>query len=137
MSYPAALASKATLTFFSPVYPSNPNGSEDKVMVLKGNTQFDSGGSSNNFQGPITLFSTNNLFGLRVDLHLWGPIGGSGGLSVGNSSVNTGSGNLWLDAANTYSGATIISNAHKIIVGASSSLGSSSNIIVASGGTLD
>jgi hypothetical protein len=131
------LESNATLTFFSPVYPSNPNGSEDKVMVLKGNTQFDSGGSSNNFQGPITLNGTNNLMGLRQDLHLWGPIGGSGDMSVGNSSVGAGSGTLWLDGANTYTGATVISNAHKIVVGASSSLGSSSPIQVNSGGTLD
>jgi len=58
-------------------------------------------------------------------------------MSVGNSSVGAGSGTLWLDGANTYSGATIISNAHKVVVGASSSLGSSSPILVNSGGTLD
>jgi hypothetical protein len=129
--------SNATVTFYSATNTVNGNGNEDKVMVLNGNAQIDSGGFSNNFQGAITLNGTNNLMGLRVDWHLWGGISGAGGMSVGNSSVGAGSGTLWLDGANTYSGATIISNAHKIMVGASSSLGSSSNILVNSGGTLD
>jgi autotransporter-associated beta strand protein len=129
--------SNATVTFYSAANAANPNSSEDKVMVLNGNTQIDSAGSSNNFQGPITLNGTNNLMGLRQDLHLWGSIGGSGGMSVGNSSVGAGSGTLWLDGANTYTGATVVSNAHKLVVGASSSLGSSSLIQVNSNATLD
>jgi autotransporter-associated beta strand protein len=129
--------SNTIVTFYSATNTVNGNGNEDKVMVLNGNTQIDSGGFSNNFQGPITLNGTSNLFGLRVDLHLWGGISGTGSMVVANSSVGAGSGTLWLDAANTYSGATIISNTHKIVVGASSSLGSSSPILLYSGGTLD
>jgi autotransporter-associated beta strand protein len=132
------LESNTTLTFYSATNTVNGNGNEDKVMVLNGNTQIDSGGFSNNFQGPITLNGTNNLMGLRVDLHLWGGISGTGSMAVGFSSVGSVSNNsLWLDGNNTYSGATIISNYHKVVVGASSSLGSSSPILVNSGGTLD
>jgi len=130
--------SNATVTFFSATDAANPHNSEDKVMVLNGNSQIDSGGSGNNFQGPITLNGTNNLMGLRADLHLWGGISGTGSMAVGFSSVGSVSNNaLWLDGNNTYSGATIISNYHKVVVGASSSLGSSSPILLNSLGTLD
>src|SRR4029077_19646361 len=80
---------------------------------------------------------TSNLFGLRVDLHLEAGVGGSGGLIVGDSPVGAGGGTLYLDAINTYSGATLINSGHAIIVGAGSSLGSSSLIQVNSGATLD
>ena len=46
-------------------------------------------------------------------------------------------GNLWLDGVNTYHGAGFISNTHKVFVGASSSLGSSSPILLYGGGTLN
>lgn len=87
----------------------------------------------------MTLVGTNNLFGLRIDLHLTGAIGGAGSMVVGDSPVGAGGGTLWLDGANpnTYSGQTTIINGHKIVVGASSSLGASSLIQVNSGGTLD
>jgi hypothetical protein len=58
-------------------------------------------------------------------------------MAVGYSPVGAASGTLWLDGANTYTGATVISNAHKIVVGASSSLGASSLIQVNSNATLD
>jgi autotransporter-associated beta strand protein len=129
--------SNATLTFYSATNAANANGSEDKVLVLNGSTVFDSAGASNNFQGSITLVGTNNVFGLRSDLHLWNSIGGAGGMAVGASPVGAGTGTLWLEVANNYSGATVISNTYQIVVGASSSLGSSSLIRVDSGATLD
>ena len=52
---PLTVESNATVTFYSANSTVNANGNEDKVLVLNGNAQIDSGGSSNNFQGPITL----------------------------------------------------------------------------------
>jgi autotransporter-associated beta strand protein len=121
--------SNAVLTLF--------NASVNKNLVLNGNATFDSGGNGNTFNGPITLVGTNNLFGLRVDLHAGAGIGGSGSLVAGTSPVGAGSGNLFLDANNTYTGSTTINSGHVIVVGASSSLGTSSLIQVNSGGTLD
>src|SRR2546430_2079996 len=105
-------------------------------LVMNGNATFESGGAANTFNGPVTLVSTNSLFGLRVDLHLEGGVGGAGSLTVGNSPVGAGGGTLYLDAANTYSGPTIIQNGHALIVGAGSSLGASSRIEVDAGATL-
>jgi hypothetical protein len=80
---------------------------------------------------------TSNVFGLRSDLHLWGGVSGTGSLIVANGPVGSGTGTLWLDGNNTYTGTTTISNAHKIVVGASSSLGTSPLIQVNSSATLD
>jgi fibronectin-binding autotransporter adhesin len=121
--------SNAVLTLF--------NASVNKNLVLNGNATFDSGGNGNTFSGPITLVGTNNLFGLRTDLHLEAGIGGAGSLVVGTSPVGAGNGNLFLDANNTYTGSTTINSGHAVVVGASSSLGTSSLIQVNSGGTLD
>jgi autotransporter-associated beta strand protein len=124
------IESNAVLTFFNA-------GTQTKNLILNGSATFDAGGTASTFNGPITLVGTNNLFGLRVDLHVSAGIGGSGSLVAGDSPVGGGSGNLYLDANNTYSGATTINSGHGIIVGASSSLGTSSLIQVNSGGKLD
>jgi autotransporter-associated beta strand protein len=107
------------------------------TLVLNGNATFDSGGAANTFNGPVTLVGTNNLFGLRVDLHLEAGVNGAGSLVAGDSPVGAGTGTLYLDSNNTYSGSTTINNGHAIVVGASSSLGASSLIQVSSGATLD
>jgi autotransporter-associated beta strand protein len=122
--------SNTVLTFFNA-------GTQTKNLILNGNATIDSGGTATTFNGPITLVGTSNLFGLRVDLHVGAGIGGSGSLIAGNSPVGAGTGSLYLDANNTYSGTTTINSGHGIVVGASSSLGTSSLIQVDSGGTLD
>ena len=109
----------------------------DKNLIMNGNATLDSGGNGNTFNGPVTLVGTNNLFGLRIGLHLGGAVGGAGSMVVGDSPVGAGGGTLFLDAANTYTGATTINSGHSIVVGASSSLGSSSLIQVNSGASLD
>src|SRR5262249_48737775 len=108
-----------------------------KNVVLNGNATFDSGGSLNTFNGPVTLAGINNLFGLRVDLHLEAGVSGAGNLVVGDSPVGAGTGSLYLDANNTYTGTTTINSGHAIVVGGSSSLGASSLIQVNSGGSLN
>jgi autotransporter-associated beta strand protein len=125
----ATVESNAVLTLF--------NVNVTKNLVMNGYATLDSGGSPNTFNGAVTLNGPNNLFGLRVDLHLEGAVGGTGSLAVGNSPVGTGGGSLYLDAANTYSGSTTISNGHAIVVGAGSSLGASPRIEVDGGATLD
>ncbi len=123
--------SNAVLTFFNA-------GTQTKNLTLNGNATFDSGGTASTFNGPITLVGTNNLFGLRVDLHLGGGIGGAGSLVVGDSPVGAGSGVLRLDAGGvTYTGSTTINGGHSIVVGATSSIGGSSLIQVNPAATLD
>jgi autotransporter-associated beta strand protein len=120
--------SNAVLTLFT--------ANVTKNLALNGSAILDSGGSGNTFNGAVML-NGNNLFGLRTDLHLEANVSGAGGLLVSNSPVNTGAGRLFLDGNNTYSGSTTIAGGYGIVVGASSSLGSSSLIQVNSGGTLD
>ncbi|HEX3358194.1 MAG TPA: autotransporter-associated beta strand repeat-containing protein, partial [Tepidisphaeraceae bacterium] len=121
--------SNAVLTFFNA-------GTPTKNLVLNGNATIDAGGTATTLNGPVTLVGTN-LFGLRVDLHIGGGVTGAGSLVAGDSPVGAGSGNLYLDGNNTYTGSTIINSGHAIIVGTSSSLGASSMIQVNGGGTLD
>ncbi len=108
------IESNATLTLYSATNTADPNGAEAKVMVLNGGAIIDSGGASNNFNGPITLVGTSNLFGLRSDLHLWDGIKGDGELVVGKSPVGGGSGTLWMDGNNTYTGPTTIKLATRL-----------------------
>jgi autotransporter-associated beta strand protein len=130
--------SNATLTFFSATNTSNPHSGESKVVVLNGYATFDSGGVSNNFEGPIFVTGTN-LFGTRSALSVWSSISdtnGPGGITLGTDGVGASGGDLFLYGANTYSGPTIVTN-RTLWVGASSSLGSSRPILVASPGALN
>lgn len=133
------LETNATVTFFSVTNPIDTvHNGVDKILWMKGSAVLDTGGSSNNYVGPVFLTGTN-LFGLRSDMHIWNTImdtNGPGGFIMALSPVNTGNGNLWLDGANSYSGATILSN-NTVHVGASSSLGLSTYVQVNSGATLD
>jgi autotransporter-associated beta strand protein len=122
--------SNAVLTLFNA-------GTQTKNLVLNGNATVDAGGTASTFNGPVTLVGSNNLIGLRVDLHVGGAIGGAGSLVVGLSPVGAGNGTLFLDGANTYTGSTTINSGYAIVVGASSSLGASSLIQVNSGATLN
>lgn len=138
-----SVESNATITFYAVSNGLDPDHAGlDKVMWLKGDATVDSGGnsagSSNNFIGPVFLTGTN-MFGTRVDLHLWNGLAdtnGPGGFVLGNDSVGASGGDLWLDGTNSYSGATIISN-RTVHVGANSSLGLSTFVQVNSGATLD
>jgi hypothetical protein len=137
--------SNATLTFYDIT-----NGVMNKVMALNGGdislnptggmAYFDSGGgasTTNIFSGPITLVGNNNLFGMRRPLSLPGDISGSGGFVVGVSPVGAGTLPLYLYGNNSYTGPTIISNNCQLVVGAGSSLGTSSLIQVNTGANLD
>ncbi|HSU55679.1 MAG TPA: autotransporter-associated beta strand repeat-containing protein, partial [Candidatus Dormibacteraeota bacterium] len=124
------IESNAVLTFFN-------DGTQTKNFVLNGNATFDSGGGANTLAGPIMLVGTNNLFGLRNDVHLTGGVNGGGSLVAGDSPVGAGTATLYFDAPNTYTGSTTVNSGHALIVGASSSLGGSSLVRVNSGGTLD
>lgn len=130
----ATFQAGSTLTFFSASNTANPNFGENKNLVLNSAT-FDSGGSSNNFNGPVTL-TGSSLFGTRSTLALWGPISGSGGFALGNDSISPSAGDLYLNGTNTYMGATTISN-RTVFVGANSSLGSSSPVAVLTGANLN
>ncbi len=79
--------------------------------------------------GDATFHIVNNLEGVTSRLRL-GAISGSG-----LGFTKTGSGVLQLDAANTYSGATVV-NGGSLILGAAGSIGNSSVLNVASGATL-
>jgi hypothetical protein len=128
----------ATLTLFNATNAAAAHHGEDKILVLKGNAVVDSGGGSNNFNGPIFVTGTN-LIGTRNTLHVWNAIrdtNGPGGFLLGNDSIGASSGDLYLEGANTYSGPTIITN-RTLFVGASSSLGSSFLIQVNNPGKLD
>jgi autotransporter-associated beta strand protein len=82
--------------------------------------------------GNATMLVTNNVDGVATSLRL-GAVNESGG-SYG--LTKSGNGLLTLTAANTYSGATVVS-AGSLIIGAAGSVGNSSVLDVASGATLD
>jgi autotransporter-associated beta strand protein len=130
----ATIEAGATLTFFSASNTALPNNGEGKNLVFNGGV-FDSGGTTNFFLGPI-LLNSNILIGTRGSLRISNTISGSGGFALGNDAVGTSSGDLYLDAPNSYSGPTTISN-RTVFVGAGSSLGSSSLVDVLSGAKLD
>lgn len=135
----AIVESNAILSMFSVSNSISTNGGSAKVLLLNNHCVLDSGGTSNNFNGNIFLAGTNNLFGTRGTLHLWGNImdtNGPGGFVLGNDSVGASGGDLYIDGMNTYSGPTIISN-RTLFVGANSSLGSSSLVSISSGATLN
>ena len=83
---------------------------------------------------PLTLnggsLDCQDAAGTPHNIYSSGVLMGSGALT------KTGNGTLTLNAANTYSGITVI-NAGKLAVGASGSLNSSSKIYVGSGATFD
>jgi autotransporter-associated beta strand protein len=130
--------SNATLTLFATTNSTTADNGESKVVVLNGFAQFDSGGASNNFDGPIFLSKTN-LFGTRSKLHISAGISdtnGPGSLLLGTDSVGASAADLYLDGVNTYSGATIITN-RTLFLGASSSIGSSTPISIITPGALN
>jgi len=123
--------SNALVTFYAV------GGTMNKHLVLNNDALIDSGGAANTFGGDVLLAGTN-FFATRSDLHLSGPVTGTGGYAVEtNSSVGGGNGTLYLEAANTYSGPTVLSQGSTIKVGASSSLGSSSNVTLNAYSKLD
>jgi fibronectin-binding autotransporter adhesin len=103
----------------------------NKQLVLTNGTTFDATSGSNNFVGPITLWQTNSiLVNNGVQLVLGGVIGGSGGFTKGNVGL------LYLNAANTFTGPTLLTGG-SLILGPSGSLGNSSAISLAAGTLLD
>jgi len=103
-----------------------------KNMIMT-NAELQAGSGSNAFYGPILLNGTNQFDVTAAKfLALQGPLSGPGGFK------KTTSGFLYLNGVNTYTGPTFInSGGGRIIVGANSSLGSSSPIQLASGTALD
>jgi autotransporter-associated beta strand protein len=117
--------SNATLAFWAgtnPYYKTN-------VIVINGT--IDSGGSSNALASPVTLQPGTNIITTSADLGIYGPIRGVGGFA------KQAGGTLWLYGTNTYSGPTVIGQNSVVVVGANSSLGSSSTIEIDGGSTLD
>ena len=112
------------------------------------------GASEHTFGGPITLtgdtrLRTGNVAGImnltgsvtgtdtNLTLNPVGTINVSGPVSLGNGAINKdASGTVNLSGAMTYSGDTNI-NAGTLALSGSASLGTSPNIAVASGATLD
>ena len=104
----------------------------NKNLVLTNGTTLDVNSGSNNFAGPITLWQTNTISVLagNYQLVLNGAISGSGGFN------KAGPGPLYLNGANNYTGPTLV-NAGSIILGAGSSVASSSAINLTNGTILD
>lgn len=116
----------ATLSFYNttPLY--------NKVMVLYGdgvNSSIYNWSGSNTFIGPVTLNDACVLAISGTALTLNGPIGGSGGLTKANPGA------LYLTAANTYSGSTLI-NAGTLALLSSGTINNSSDITLGAA-TLD
>ncbi len=106
----------------------------DKKLVLNGAT-INSGftpanAGSNVWVGPVNLSLTNTLNISSGDLHLSNSVSGSGGF------IKIGARTLFLHAANTYAGPTIIS-AGKVVLGAEGTLGSGDLVEFRGAGTLD
>jgi hypothetical protein len=102
-----------------------------KTNVIVINGTIDSGGSSNALASPVTLQPGTNIITTSADLGIYGPIRGVGGFA------KQAGGTLWLYGTNTYSGPTVIGQNSVVVVGANSSLGSSSTIEIDGGSTLD
>ncbi len=119
------------LTFFSA------QNSPNKKVVLN-SAIIDSGGSGNNFYGPITLSGTCTI-GLRSALDIWSGVTGTGSLiatindSVGNGAAGT---QLHLHGTNTFTGATIVRTNTGLVLDSQSAL-ASSLIQVDAAGSLD
>jgi len=117
--------SNATLSFWAgtnPYYKTN-------VIVINGT--IDSGGSSNALASPVTLQPGTNIITTSADLGIYGPIRGAGGFA------KQAGGTLWLYGTNTYSGPTSVGQNSIVFVGTNSSLGTSSQIEIDGGSTLD
>lgn len=107
----------------------------DKKIVLNGGAtpSISSGSGSNVIVGPVTLNADSILtFGGNTGLRLQGPIGGSGGLIKGGNNAST----LYLEAANTYTGNTVISNG-TLALAATGTLDKSASIRIGDGAFLD
>ncbi|HEX5273199.1 MAG TPA: autotransporter-associated beta strand repeat-containing protein [Gemmataceae bacterium] len=89
-----------------------------------------SAGGSVTWTGPITLAS-NSTISAGVTLEVTGAVGGSGGLTVEGSASDV----LVLDAADTYTGATVVASGTLDLWNAAA-VGSSSGTTVDSGATL-
>ena len=102
-----------------------------KPLVLNGGTlpNIDNGSGANTIIGPVSMPATAVWSVAGTSLRVSSEISGPGGLT------KIGAAPLYLDAANSYAGPTVIS-AGSIVLGASASL-SSSSISLASGTTFN
>ncbi|MGH7951899.1 MAG: beta strand repeat-containing protein, partial [Limisphaerales bacterium] len=124
----AIVESNAVLDFWA----GNAPFSKTNITVINA-TFGSSGGGSNALTSAstVTLQPGTNYLLAGSDFSLYGPIVGTGGF------IKSGGSALWLYGDNTYSGPTSIGQNSKVIVGPSSSLGSSSTIEIDGGSTLD
>ena len=102
----------------------------DKILVINGGTVRNTQPAVlASFSGPTTLNGVCK-FQVEYELQMLGVIGGAG------SIVKSDVGVLGLEAANTYTGSTVISNG-TVRLGASGSIAASTNIFVETAATLD
>jgi autotransporter-associated beta strand protein len=101
----------------------------NKVVVLRDGATLINFSGTNTFGGPISLQGTNTINAVGTSLRLTNVISGAGNL------VKEGGGALILTAANTYSGSTFVNSA-TLALASSGSL-ATTNLVVASGATLD
>ncbi len=106
----------------------------DKKLVLNGATVTSgftpANEGSNVWIGPVAMTLTNTFSVSSGDLFLSNSLSGSGGF------IKTGARNLYLLAANSYAGPTIIQGG-KVILGPNATLGSGDLIEFRGGSTLD
>lgn len=128
----ATVDSGATLTLYAL------STSVDKHIALNTAT-VDSGGLANTVMGPVNLVANTNTFALRTDLTLNGIVSGLGGFSVQTNFPGAagGGGSLHLEADDTYSGPTILSQGATIYVGSAGAISNSSAILLNAFSTLD
>jgi fibronectin-binding autotransporter adhesin len=115
----------ATLQFF------NVSNVMNKVLVLNNGATVNNNSGANTFGGPVTLQGSNTFSVGGTTLNVTSVISGTGSL------VKTGTNQLILSAANTYSGSTLVNMGTLSLSGAAGSIAASPTIIVAAGATLD
>jgi autotransporter-associated beta strand protein len=72
------------------------------------------------------------------NLHFSQPISGNSDVNVGNTPTGTGSGHLWLESQNTYTGATMINGDHDstVFIGVNNALPIATDVIFGSGSSV-
>ena len=100
-----------------------------KQVVLNNGATLYSDGASNALSGTITLNGANTIL-VNQPIGILSPMVGTGGFT------KTGSGPLYLPAANTYSGSTVVS-AGSVVLGPSGSVANSAQIALATNTVLD
>ena len=111
----------------------NGNGNITNTILLDTAKVNNGNGFSANLNGPLTLTGISTIdLSTTGNMAISGIIDGTGGLT----KLGTSGGPLNLNAANTYTGATVI-NAGSIKLSATGSINNTSDISIAAGSTFD